>query len=169
MYSLPAKGSVKGVYFSLGITPSKDPSLNCAKAICDLLKEAKNSAYIAIYSLTEPSIVQTMIETHKRGVEVAVVCDLTQSQGKTMSKALKQLEEGGITVKVAKKQRACMHNKCAIIDMRIVATGSYNFSKNATKRNDENLVVLEGRDIAEKYYKYVFERVLQKETLVRTS
>jgi phosphatidylserine/phosphatidylglycerophosphate/cardiolipin synthase-like enzyme len=167
MYSLPATGKVKGVYFSLGITPSKDKDLSCVNALCSLLDGAKESAYIAIYSLTEPNILNSLIKAHQRGVDVIIVADYSQSKGKTMKAALQRLEDAGVLVKIAVKQKAFMHNKVTIVDGKFVATGSFNYSKNASVSNDENLVVLEGLDIAEKYFKYVFERVLKKETLVR--
>ena len=35
-----------------------------------------------------------------------------------------------------------MHHKVFIIDQKIVAFGSYNFSQNAEERNDENLMII---------------------------
>ena len=38
---LVAHGTVRGVFFSLGTTPSHDPRLDCAKAIIDLFNGAQ--------------------------------------------------------------------------------------------------------------------------------
>jgi phosphatidylserine/phosphatidylglycerophosphate/cardiolipin synthase-like enzyme len=46
-----------------------------------------------------------------------------------------------------------MHHKVIVIDEEIVITGSYNFSKNASRNNDENVLVVENRDIAAEYMK----------------
>jgi phosphatidylserine/phosphatidylglycerophosphate/cardiolipin synthase-like enzyme len=45
-----------------------------------------------------------------------------------------------------------MHHKTMIIDERIVITGSYNFSRSAEIRNDENLIVIYSEEIADFYY-----------------
>jgi len=166
-YSLPARGSLKGVYFSLGTTPSDDPELNCAQAVCSLIDNAKNTIRIAIYSLTNQEICTSLIQAHGRGIDVQIVCDLTQSKGKAMKSCLEALESAGITVKVARKQRHAMHNKVIIVDELFVATGSYNYSKNASEKNNENLIVIKGKDVADKFYKYAFLQVLENETLIR--
>jgi len=51
-----------------------------------------------------------------------------------------------------------MHHKVIIIDGQIVVTGSYNFSKNAKTRNDENTLILHSLEIADLYFDE-FERV----------
>jgi len=60
-----------------------------------------------------------------------------------------------------------MHNKVGIFDGNIVCTGSFNWSRNGHLKNDENLVVLQGKEIADLFEKYVFDRVFDYETLVR--
>ena len=42
-----------------------------------------------------------------------------------------------------------MHNKFAIIDNRILLTGSYNWTFSANNRNDENLMVIDDPEIIE--------------------
>jgi phosphatidylserine/phosphatidylglycerophosphate/cardiolipin synthase-like enzyme len=46
-----------------------------------------------------------------------------------------------------------MHNKLMILDDKTVITGSYNFSENAEK-NDENLLVIESPEVAQAYTDY---------------
>jgi len=165
--TLKATGTVQGVYFSLGTTPTKDPKFDCAKAIIDLFNKAKKTAHVAIYSLTEPDIVDAMIAAHRRGVKVVIVADNTESKNASMAAAINKLTQAGVDVRLAVRQTALMHNKVGIFDGQIVATGSFNWTKNAEYRNDENLVIIDGKDVATDYEKYVFERILKTETLVR--
>ena len=44
-----------------------------------------------------------------------------------------------------------MHHKVIVVDERLVMTGSYNFSANAEKRNDENLLVIHNPEIAHRF------------------
>jgi phosphatidylserine/phosphatidylglycerophosphate/cardiolipin synthase-like enzyme len=50
-------------------------------------------------------------------------------------------------------QNDFMHNKVMVIDNKTVVAGSYNFSENA-ERNDENMVVIESPVIAAAYTRY---------------
>lgn len=163
--TLQATGIVRGVFFSLGTTPSNDPKFDCAKAIIGLFSQAKTTAHVAIYSLTESSIVDAMIAAHKRGVEVIVVTDKTESQSSYMSAMIHKLTQAGVDVRLATRQTALMHNKIGIFDGQTIATGSFNWTQSAETRNDENLVIIDGKDVATDYEKYVFQRILQNETL----
>jgi phosphatidylserine/phosphatidylglycerophosphate/cardiolipin synthase-like enzyme len=51
-----------------------------------------------------------------------------------------------------------MHHKFMVIDGEIVVTGSYNWSAAAEERNDENLVVIRDRGVAEAFERE-FERI----------
>jgi phosphatidylserine/phosphatidylglycerophosphate/cardiolipin synthase-like enzyme len=51
-----------------------------------------------------------------------------------------------------------MHHKVFIVDKKIVVIGSYNFSKAAEERNDENIIIVYNKDIAE-FFIEEFERV----------
>jgi phosphatidylserine/phosphatidylglycerophosphate/cardiolipin synthase-like enzyme len=53
-----------------------------------------------------------------------------------------------------------MHHKFMVIDGYIVVTGSYNWSTAAETRNDENIVVMFDRDVAQRFVQE-FERVWQ--------
>jgi phosphatidylserine/phosphatidylglycerophosphate/cardiolipin synthase-like enzyme len=163
---LSAKGTVRSVYFSLGTTPAtNDPEFDCAKAIIDLFDQAKSTIHVAIYSLTEPNIVDAMIRANSRGVKVEIVADETESKSVTQARMIKKLTQSGVNVRVAIRQKSLMHNKVAIFDNQTICTGSFNWTVNAEKNNDENLLIVDGQDLASDYEKYVFQRILQNETL----
>ncbi len=44
-----------------------------------------------------------------------------------------------------------MHHKVIIIDENIVITGSFNFSQNANRSNDENVLIIESPEVAAQY------------------
>jgi phosphatidylserine/phosphatidylglycerophosphate/cardiolipin synthase-like enzyme len=161
---LQVAGTVRGVFFSLGTTPSKDPQLDCAKALIDLFNQAETVVHIAIYSLTNEDIVNAIIAAHNRGIEISMVVDAGESRTTSQSKMISKLSNEGIDIKLTVRQHALMHNKVGIFDHKIVATGSFNWTYRAEKSNDENLVVLEGTEIADAYEKYMFQRILKNET-----
>lgn len=56
-----------------------------------------------------------------------------------------------------------MHNKLVVIDDQVI-TGSFNFSTSAT-HNAENVVFIEGKEIADQYEKYVDDLLKQYKTM----
>jgi phosphatidylserine/phosphatidylglycerophosphate/cardiolipin synthase-like enzyme len=46
-----------------------------------------------------------------------------------------------------------MHHKFAVIDKSVVITGSFNWTMQAVKYNQENLLFFENKFLAEKYTK----------------
>jgi phosphatidylserine/phosphatidylglycerophosphate/cardiolipin synthase-like enzyme len=54
-----------------------------------------------------------------------------------------------------------MHHKVIILDDSTVITGSYNFSRNAEERNDENTLVIHSPEMARLYLEE-FERVFEQ-------
>jgi phosphatidylserine/phosphatidylglycerophosphate/cardiolipin synthase-like enzyme len=51
-----------------------------------------------------------------------------------------------------------MHHKVLVIDHRWVVLGSYNFSASAEQNNDENVLILENPEIADRFLQE-FERI----------
>ena len=122
---------------------------HCADKLIGKINMAKTSIDIAIYSFTLDEIADALIEAKNRGVKVRVLFDASQAAGKYSED--ERLQENGIEIKRAEKASGIMHDKIAIFDSQTVATGSFNYSNNADKFNDENLVFLENEEIASKY------------------
>jgi len=59
-----------------------------------------------------------------------------------------------------------MHNKVGIFDAKTICAGSFNWTRAAEKRDDENLLIVDGTQVTAAYEKFVFQRILTKETLV---
>ena len=56
----------------------------------------------------------------------------------------------GLAVKLD-HYRNLMHHKVIVIDNSRVIMGSYNFSRNANRSNDENVLIIDNKDIAAEY------------------
>ena len=54
------------------------------------------------------------------------------------------------------------HHKVFIVDSKIVITGSYNPSRNANERNDENIIVIRDK-VAVELFEREFERLWANE------
>ena len=94
---------------------------------------------VAMFSFTSRPLARALVRAAQRGVRVRVVLD--DGQAKSKYSKYRFLVNKGIPVKLDNRS-AYMHHKFAVIDHKMVITGSYNWTASAKKRNDENLVVL---------------------------
>ena len=117
------------------------------RQLIGLIDGARETLDIAIYSLTHPDIVQAIKNAHLRGVAVRVITDRTQSSGKSQKEALKLLGSAGIPLKI-NTHDGLMHLKMTIADRQKASTGSFNYSKAASTRNDEIFMVIDNAEIA---------------------
>ena len=105
--------------------------------------------FFTVYSFTDDDLEMALIEAENSGLDVAGVMDKAQALSNTGGE-YQNLLESVIDVRLDGNPRS-MHHKVLIIDGQIVVTGSYNFSKSAKTRNDENTLILHSPEIAELY------------------
>ena len=134
--------SEKKVYFS-----TKD---NLSKIVLSELAKGEKSIHIAMYCFTLKSLAKGLVEANRRNVEVKVLLDKDQKYSK--SSCWDILVEEGIKVKFYKSP-GLMHNKFCVIDEKITLTGSYNWTGNANKINEENLIVIDSEKVTKQYEK----------------
>jgi phosphatidylserine/phosphatidylglycerophosphate/cardiolipin synthase-like enzyme len=107
---------------------------------------ANQSVYVAAYQLTNPLIIQSLVNASKRA-QVFVVLDKTQQGGK----AAQALVPAGVKCLVDTRFRI-MHHKFIVVDGVHVETGSFNYSVSADVVNAENvLLIKDDPGLAAKY------------------
>lgn len=112
------------------------PSTDCEKNIVRAIKNA-NKMDIAVYSITNPAITNSLIEAHNRGATIRIVTDRTQAKGK--GSLVSKIKAAGIPVLTNHKHKI-EHNKFAVFDDVHIVSGSYNWTTNASKYNSENCI-----------------------------
>ncbi|MGE5819936.1 MAG: phospholipase D-like domain-containing protein [Deltaproteobacteria bacterium] len=140
------------------------PVGKCSAYIIRELEQAKKEILVAVYAFTSDELANAMVQARKRGVSVQVVIDREFDLGNQKSKGkflegqrilLKRLS--GIKSNTAEKETGLMHQKFAVIDRRLVFTGSYNWTYSADALNDENLLLFrDAGPLAEEYRKAFF-------------
>ena len=113
------------------------------------VQSARESIYFLAYSFTSDDLAAALIERAGAGVTVQGVFDQDQYRS-NIGTEYDNLVNGGIDVRLDVNPRL-MHHKVIIIDQQIVITGSYNFSNNAERNNDENTLIIHNQDIASAY------------------
>lgn len=135
------------------------PGDGCANEMVELFHGADSSIDCAVYSFTHDQMSQALVDAKSRGVSVRVFMDDTQAGNQYSEDEL--LLDAGIEVRLDERS-AYMHNKYCIIDDEIITTGSFNFSKNADTRNDENFLILHSSELA-RIYENDFNRLWQRQ------
>ena len=119
--------------------------------ISPLLREinsAEKSIHFMAFSFTHDRLGNAMRDRFKSGVDVRGVFEARQVD---QYSEYKKLATAGLPV-VKDGNSGAMHHKVIVVDEETVITGSYNFSKNAEERNNENLLIIKGnREIAAAY------------------
>ncbi|MBC8330627.1 MAG: phospholipase [Anaerolineae bacterium] len=151
--SLEINGTRIETYFS--------PDDHTANRIIELIQNAQESIYFMAFSFTSDPIADAMIARANAGIDVAGVMETRQYHSNTGGE-FDTLAEAGIDVHLDGNPNN-LHHKVIIIDRKIVITGSYNFSRSAEERNDENTLIIHNAEIAAQYLAE-FERVLAQAT-----
>jgi len=124
------------------------PQGHCASIILDEIGRAQHSIRVQAYSFTSRDIADALIAAGKRGVDVAVIVD--KSQTSERYSVLNDLRDANLPLFVD-YCCAIAHNKVMIVDEHRIITGSYNFTKAAESKNAENLLLLDDPDLARSY------------------
>ena len=132
------------------------PENDVDEAIISQINQAQGSIYFMIFSFTHDGIGNAMIEKYKVGVDVKGVFEKRGSE--TNYAEYTKMRDIGIPVK-QDTNKWILHHKVIIIDQNTVITGSFNFSKNATKTNEENVLIIKGNPNIAKSYLAEFARV----------
>jgi len=138
---------------------------NPQKAIIKNINQAEVFINIAMYVFTDKEIATSLIDAHNRGVKVRVYLDKSQIDFKYSRSCF--LVQKGIKVRIS-TNNYIMHNKFAIIDNRILITGSYNWTFSANQRNDENLMVINDSEVITRYQQQFENLWTNKRSLNRT-
>jgi phosphatidylserine/phosphatidylglycerophosphate/cardiolipin synthase-like enzyme len=124
------------------------PKGGCADAIAYWVGRANRSVHVLMFTFTLQKAADALASAHARGVEVEVVFDQGQVGAYSMYSLLKST---GVDVRNYTNPNGIMHNKIAIIDEKIVITGSFNWTESAENNNNENLIVIHSIEVAARY------------------
>ena len=125
-------------------SPDDEP----ARRIVEILNGSKKSIYFYNYALTGEDFGDAMVRAKDRGVDVSGILDDQLAKGK--GSEMEKLTSHGISVNTDDNS-SLLHHKVFIIDEAIVIVGSYNFSANAERRNDENLLIIHDPTVAQAF------------------
>lgn len=117
------------------------------------INNAQHTIHIAAFEFDLEPVADALIAAQKRGVEVQWVTDdehgieADEDEGHNL---FPKLEKAGIKVRDDDRS-ALMHDKFWIFDDQTVWTGSTNITSNGNFRNNNNVLVIDSREVAGMY------------------
>ena len=127
------------------------PEDEVAGKILPVLQSAQRSILFMAFAFTRPDFADALLARAADGVNVRGVFETRQIAAGS-DQAWNLLTVGGLAANVRQDGNPYnLHHKVFIIDELIVITGSFNFSRNADERNDENVLIIYNPAIAAAY------------------
>uniref|UniRef100_A0A8B9EXA0 Mitochondrial cardiolipin hydrolase n=1 Tax=Amazona collaria TaxID=241587 RepID=A0A8B9EXA0_9PSIT len=139
--------------------PCPLPRTDCSLSrLLRRLLSARRSLELCLFAFSCPQLGRAVRLLHRRGVRVRVVTD-AQYMGLRGSQ-IGLLRHDGIQVR-HDQGHGYMHHKFAIVDRRMLITGSLNWTTQAIQTNRENVLVVEDAEYV-KLYLDEFERIWEQ-------
>ncbi len=140
------------------------PEDHVASRIESYIERANKSILVAAYVFTNNRLANALVNAASRGVLVYLVVESYSLETVSSMKSLVDyMSRNGIHV-YPDINPYTMHCKFFIIDDKVVITGSYNPTYHAEYRNDENIIIIHSRRIAEWYKWYYLNYLLPNGT-----
>ena len=152
--------TIDGIRIETYFSPDDSP----AARIMKLVLEAEESIDFLYYSFTSDGIGDALLFQDTQGVQVRGVMDAYQERA-GLGGEYQRLNEYGLDVHLDVHPEK-LHHKVIIIDNRIVITGSYNMTRSAEIRNDENILIIHNETIAGIYqgeFSWIYEEASRGE------
>lgn len=114
------------------------PGDACLRKLRELCRAARRSLDICVFTISDDRLADEILACHARGVVVRVLSD--NDKRFDDGSDIHRLHRAGIAVRLDDTPFH-MHHKFALFDGRLLANGSFNWTRSATAQNEENLVV----------------------------
>lgn len=115
------------------------PNEDNVAVLCDYIEKAQHRLRICVFTLTNNQICRSIVNAINNGVKVQIISD--DECMKAKGSDVEYLASKGAEVRTDSEERFHMHNKFVVVDNSYVMTGSFNWTVQAAKSNQENILV----------------------------
>ena len=134
------------------------PGEDCLREIVRQFEQARKSADVCVFTITDDRISGSIEKAHRRGIAIRIVTD--NDKALDAGSDIQRLIGAGVPCAIDRTE-AHMHHKFAIFDNRQLLSGSFNWTRSATMTNEENLIVTDD-DRLVKAFQERFEMLWQR-------
>ncbi len=143
------------------VQPLFSPYDKVDDAIHAQLEKANQSVHCSLYGITNLRLADDLIAAKQRGADVGVGLDKKQAAGKSDLHA--KLEAVGILVEI-KPVNVLEHNKFCVLDGNVVIMGSWNWSNNAQKQDNSDVIITDCPKVAAAF-EAAYQRIIERDKL----
>lgn len=132
-------------------SPGPEP----ANKIRSLIKRAQKSIDVCVFTISDDSISNALVDAAQRNIQIRIISDNDKAEDRGSD--VYHMADQGIYTKID-LSASHMHHKFAIIDNQYLINGSFNWTRSATKYNQENIVISDDSTLIADFAK-VFEKL----------
>jgi len=114
------------------------PGKECIKKIIALIEHAKANIDVCVFTISDDNISRALKSAHDRNIKVQIISD--NDKANDLGSDIYSMAKYGIPVRLDRSENH-MHHKFAIFDNQQIVNGSFNWTRSATKYNEENILV----------------------------
>ena len=124
------------------------PGDHCVERLSNFVRGARRKLDVCVFTITDDRIANALIEANRRGIDLRVISDNDKAWDRGSD--IDRLRDAGVNLRVDHTDHH-MHHKFAIADDSFLVTGSYNWTRSASKYNEENFVVVEDQRLVTEF------------------
>jgi phosphatidylserine/phosphatidylglycerophosphate/cardiolipin synthase-like enzyme len=125
------------------------PNMKNIDRLISYLAKATKSLKVCVFTISNDNLANALNDAKKRGVDVRIISD--DECMHNVGSDIQWLAQQGVPVRTDDNPQSHMHNKFVVVDESHVITGSFNWTIQAGKSNQENLLVVDHPYYVEKY------------------
>lgn len=151
VFSVAALGTFNAYAQASDISVGFSPEGSASELVLSTINSAQKEIRMMAYSFTDPSVVKSLMNAKKKGIDIKLVVDEKGNKNASSTAAKNLIVGAGIPLRT-NSTYPIQHDKVIIVDRKTVETGSYNYSKAASNRNSENVIVIRNNtEVASQY------------------
>ncbi|MCB1914974.1 MAG: hypothetical protein KDG52_04540 [Rhodocyclaceae bacterium] len=116
------------------------PGDACRDGLVRELERARVEVCICVFTIADDRLTEAILAAHRRGLAIRILTD--DDKRFDRGSDIARLRKAGIAV-ATDDGPAHMHHKFALFDGRVLVNGSFNWTRSASRANEENLLLTE--------------------------
>ncbi|OGR70666.1 MAG: hypothetical protein A2089_08675 [Elusimicrobia bacterium GWD2_63_28] len=126
------------------------PGSATEERLARIIDAAAVSVDAVTFTFSSRILADAVVRARQRGVRVRFLMDTNMA--KTSALAKQVFDSGaGFRWRIGRTDKGALHNKFVILDGRLLATGSFNWTVNASKNSFENLAFVSDAEVVRAY------------------
>lgn len=130
------------------------PGPDCRNKLLDLIGSAKKRIDICVFTISDDRLTEAIIKAYRKGINIKIITDNDKSEDRGSD--IDRLIDAGVNIRMDATANH-MHHKYMVVDHAVLANGSFNWTRSATERNEENILVTSDKQLVDDFQQKFYE------------